>query len=85
MVGTLETGIHQKAHGGDHRHMEGTVHQGDRRAEGRCVQMVSGNQQADDIKEFGHLAGEFPGGGLLVQLLYDLLGLGFHFFLMIGV
>ena len=83
MVGTLETGVHQETHGGDHRHMEGTVHQGDRRAKGRCVQMVSGNQQADDVEEFGHLPREFASGGFLVQLLHDFMRFGFQ--LLLGI
>ena len=81
MVGAFAERIHQKAHGGDHRHMNGTVYQGNRRAEGRCVKMITGYQQADDIKEFCHLPGKFPGGRFFIQFFDDLLGLGFQFLL----
>ena len=73
MVGALEAGIHQKAHGSNHCHMQGTVYQGNRRPKGRGVQMVSGNQKTKDVEKFCHLARKLPGGGFLVQLLYNLL------------
>ena len=83
MVGTLEAGVHQKSHGGNHRHVDGTVYQRHRRAESRGVQMVSGNQQADDVEEFGHLPREFASGGFLVQLLHDFMRFGFQ--LLLGI
>ena len=81
MVGALEAGIHQKAHGSNHCHMKGTVYQGDRRSERRSVQMISGNQKTKDVEKFCHFARKFPGGGFLIQFLHDFLRLGFQFLL----
>ena len=81
VIGTFETGIHQEAHGGDHRYMERPVHQGYRWSEGGGVQMITRNQQAEDVEELCHAPCKLAGGRFFVQFFYDFLRLGFQFLL----
>ena len=79
-AGFFPDGIHQKAHGTHHGHMERPVDQGHRRSENSRIQMVERNQDGKNVKETFDFAGEFPGGAFLVHLFDDGIGLGRHFF-----